>query len=161
MYKVLLHDFDLPVLHALNGLCGHSWIADRVISHLALDFKFSIPLCVFGALWFQPAADEKERSLNRQRLLVILLAVMLALIINRTISVLLPHRVRPMGTAGIGYHAPLFEKGFNYSDFERWSSLPSDQTTYFFAFTAGFWQFSRRLGVNQRGVPTPIGSLSY
>lgn len=147
MYKALLHYFDLPILHAINGLCGHSWIADRVISHLALDFKFSIPLCIVGALWFQPAKDDKEQLMNRQRLLVVILAALLALVINRTISVMFPYRVRPMETSGIGYHMPLFESGFNYSDFERWSSFPSDQTTYFFAFTAGFWYFSRKLGL--------------
>ncbi len=147
MYKTLLQAFDLPILHAINGLCGHSWIADRVISHLSLDFKFSVPLCVVGALWFQPGKDDKEQLANRQRLLVVILAALLALVINRTMSVMLPHRVRPMETPGIGYRMPLFESGFNYSDFEQWSSFPSDQTTYFFAFTAGFWYFSRRLGL--------------
>jgi undecaprenyl-diphosphatase len=79
-------------------------------------------------------------------LLVTILAVLLALIANRAISVLLPYRVRPMETPDIGYRLPLFEDGFNYSDFERWSSFPSDQATYFFAFATGFWLLSARWG---------------
>ena len=30
---------------------------------------------------------------------------------------------------------------------ELWSSFPSDQATYFFAFATGFWFFSARLGI--------------
>jgi hypothetical protein len=33
----------------------------------------------------------------------------------------------------------------NLADFELWSSFPSDQATYFFAFATGFWFFSVRL----------------
>jgi undecaprenyl-diphosphatase len=143
MYNYVLTYFDLPILHFINGYCGHSWIADRLISHLALDFKFAVPLCVFWALWFQPAEDQFAR---RKVLLVTILAVLLALVANRAISVVMPYRVRPMETPGIGYRLPLFEDGFNYSDFERWSSFPSDQATYFFAFAAGFWLLSTRLG---------------
>jgi len=144
MYSYVLTYFDLPILHFINGYCGTSWITDRLISHLALDFKWAVPLCVFWALWFQPAEDQFER---RKILLVTILAVLLALIANRTISVLFPYRVRPMETPGIGYRLPLFEDGFNYSDFERWSSFPSDQATYFFAFATGFWLLSAPLGI--------------
>ena len=156
MYSDLLKYFDLPILRAINGYCGQSWLLDRLISHLSLDFKFAVPLCVFWALWFQPADTDKQLVLRRQRLLVIIAAALLALLINRTISVLLPHRVRPMETPGIGYHTPLFEKGFNYADFELWSSFPSDQTTYFFAFAAGFWYFSARLGLVMTAYSTFI-----
>jgi len=144
MYAYLMTYFDVPILHAINGFCGHSWIADRLISHLALNFKWAIPLCVWWVLWFQPAADQLHR---RKVLVVLIVAVMLSLIVNRTISVLVPYRVRPMETAGIDYRLPLFEDGFKYADFEAWSSFPSDQATYFFAFATGFWFFSARLGL--------------
>jgi undecaprenyl-diphosphatase len=42
---------------------------------------------------------------------------------------------------------PLFEDNFNLADFELWSSFPSEQATYFFAFAIGFWFFSVRLGL--------------
>ncbi len=144
MYDHLLTYFDLPILHAINGYCGNSWILDRLISHLALDFKWAVPLTVFWVLWFQPAEDQLAR---RQRLLVIIAAVMLALVVNRTISVLMPFRARPMMTPDIGYHPPLFNEEFRFHDFEPWSSFPSDQATFFFAFVTGFWMFSARLGI--------------
>ena len=145
--------FDVPLLHAINGYCGISWIADRVISHLALNFKWAVPLTIWWVLWFQPA----ENQLHRRRvLLVVILAVMLALVVNRAISVAMPYRVRPMETPGIGYRLPLFEDGFRYADFEAWSSFPSDQATLFFAFATGFWFFSARLGLAMFAYSTMI-----
>ena len=144
MYDYLMSYFDLPILHAINGLCGHSWVLDRLVSHLALDFKWAIPLCIWWVLWFRPGEDQLER---RRILLVVIVAVLISLVVNRAISVSVPYRVRPMETAAIGYHVPLFESGFKYADFEAWSSFPSDQTTYFFAFATGFWLLSRRLSI--------------
>ncbi|HZP76076.1 MAG TPA: phosphatase PAP2 family protein [Pseudolabrys sp.] len=153
MYASLLNYFDLPILHAINGFCGESWIRDRLISHLALDFKWAVPLCLFWMLWFQPAEDQLAR---RQRLLVIIAAVLLSLVVNRTISVLMPFRVRPMETSDIGYHMPLFQDRFHFTDFEPWSSFPSDQATFFFAFAAGFWLLSRPLGIVMAAYSTLI-----
>jgi membrane-associated phospholipid phosphatase len=144
MYAYLLSHFDLPILHVINGFCGQSWIRDRLVSHLALNFKWAIPLCIWWVLWFRPSDDQLAR---RRILLVIIVSVLASLVINRAISVAMPYRVRPMETPDIGYHAPLFESGFRYPDFEAWSSFPSDQTTYFFAFAAGFWLLSTRLGI--------------
>jgi membrane-associated phospholipid phosphatase len=143
MYTFLLNHFDLPILHVINGLCGTNSVVDRLVSHLALDFKWAVPLCAFWVLWFQPAPDQAER---RKVLLIIIVAVLLSLVVNRLISVAMPYRVRPMETPDIGYRLPLFEHPFNLLDFEKWSSFPSDQTTYFFAFATGFCFFSAWLG---------------
>ena len=80
MYTFLLNHFDLPVLHIINGLCGNSSILDRLVSHLALDFKWAVPLCAFWVLWFQPHPNQVER---RKILLVMIIAVLLSLVINR------------------------------------------------------------------------------
>ncbi len=136
--------FDLPIVHAINGFCGQNWLADRLISHIALDFKFAVPLCIFWVMWIRPADDQLHR---RKVLMITIVAVLLSLAVNRSISVLLPYRIRPMETSDIGYHPPLFEQGFDLRDFELWSSFPSDKATYFFAFAAGFWLLSWRVGL--------------
>ena len=153
MYAFLLDHFDLPILHAINGLCGNNALLDRLVSHFALDFKWAVPLCVFWVLWFQKVEDEDRRH---KMLLVLIAAVLLSLVINRSISVLMPYRVRPMETDGIGYRLPLFDHPFNVLDFEKWSSFPSDQATYFFAFATGFWFFSARLGLAMFAYSTLI-----
>lgn len=153
MYSFILNYFDLPILHAINGFCGYYSLLDRFVSHLALDFKWAVPLVVFWVLWFQPAEDQLHR---RKVLIVIIMAVLLSLVVNRTLSVMMPYRVRPMETPGIGYHVPLFKQGFDVRDFELWSSFPSDQATYFFAFATGFWFFSVRLGLAMFAYSTLI-----
>ncbi len=153
MYAYLLSHFDLPILHAINGFCGNNPLMDRLISHLALDFKWAVPLCVFWVLWFQKSEDQTYRH---KVLAVMIVAVLLSLVVNRMISVAMPYRVRPMETPNIDYHAPIFESRLNLADFELWSSFPSDQATYFFAFAAGFWFFSARLGLAMAAYGTVI-----
>ena len=60
MYQYFLTYFDLPILHAINGFCGQSWLLDRLISHVALDFKWAIPLCIFWVLWFKAGEEHAE-----------------------------------------------------------------------------------------------------
>ena len=144
MYAYFLKYFDLPILHIINGLCGNNSLLDRFVSHLALDFKWAVPLCIFWVLWFQKAEDQDRR---RKILIVLVAAVLISLVVNRSISVLFPYRARPMETPDIGYRPPLFDHPFNLTDFELWSSFPSDQATFFFAFAAGFCFFSWRLGL--------------
>jgi hypothetical protein len=50
-------------------------------------------------------------------------AIVVSLFVARLFANLLPFRVRPMFTSGIGYRPPLFEMG---AYFENWSSFPSD-----------------------------------
>ncbi len=69
---------------------------------------------------------------------------MVALIINRTISTLLPYRLRPMFTPDIGIRHPLWEN--TVADYANWSSFPSDHAAYFFAMATCFWFVSKRLG---------------
>ncbi len=108
MYTFVLDYFDLPILHAINGSCGQNWLADRLISHIALDFKFAVPLCILWVMWIRPAEDQLHR---RRVLMITIVAVLLSVAVNRSISVLMPYRIRPMETSDIGYHPPLFEQG--------------------------------------------------
>jgi hypothetical protein len=71
MYAYALKYFDVPILPVINGFCGQSWLLDRIIGHLALEFKWAVPLCVVGVPWFQ----RSENQLVRRK---IILATMLA-----------------------------------------------------------------------------------
>lgn len=86
---------------------------------------------LFGLSWFQPGKDQLQR---REMLIAIILAVALALVANRTLSMALPFRTRPM--YAVGANTPTFEW---YADLENWSSFPSDNATYLFAIAAGLW----------------------
>ena len=90
-------------------------------------------------LWYWP---DKEMPRRRETILTMLLAVAVSLIINRTLSTLVPFRDRPMYS--IGANAVTFEL---HPDLEHWSSFPSDYATYLFAIAASLWLISRWWGL--------------
>jgi undecaprenyl-diphosphatase len=133
-----LTSFDVSLYRAVNSLCGASETLDRFVYHLAGPTGVLF-LGLFGLLWFRQDSDQLKR---RQGLVLVVPAVALALILNRTISTLLPFRVRPM--YALGANAPSYPWPF---DLENWSSFPSDNATYLFTITACLWTISRRSGL--------------
>ncbi|HLZ02853.1 MAG TPA: phosphatase PAP2 family protein [Bradyrhizobium sp.] len=145
-----LAGLDVSIFHALNDLCGASPTLDRIVVHMEV-LKGSIFMGIVGLLWYWP---DKEMPRRRQVIITIILAVAVALIANRVLSILLPYRERPM--YGIGANAPSFEW---HADLEHWSSFPSDNATYLFAIAAGFWLISRWCGL-LFGVFAALASLA-
>ena len=133
-----LEGLDVSLYRALNGFCGTSATLDRVVYHLAGPTGV-ILLGLFGLLWFRSDGDQIRR---RQALILVVPAVAIALVLNRTISTLLPFRVRPM--YALGAIAPSYPWSF---DLEHWSSFPSDNATYLFAIAACLFVVSRYAGV--------------
>ena len=149
-----LEALDVSLYRALNGLCGTSATLDRVVYHLAGPTGV-IFLGLFGLLWFRPDGDQIGR---RQALILVVPAVAIALVLNRTISTLLPFRVRPM--YALGAAAPSYPWSF---DLENWSSFPSDNATYLFAIAACLFVVSRYAGVvfGVFGVLVCIGRIYF
>lgn len=132
-----LAELDASLYRALNNFCGTSETLDRVVYHLA-GLTGVLFLGLFGLLWFRQDGDQARR---REALVLCVPAVAIALVLNRTISTLLPFRVRPM--YALGAHAPSYPWPF---DLENWSSFPSDNATYLFAIAACLWVISRPAG---------------
>jgi undecaprenyl-diphosphatase len=133
-----LAGLDVSIFRALNDFCGWSPALDRIVVHLEV-LKGSLFMGIVGVLWYWP---DREMPRRRETLLIMILAVALALVANRVISLLLPYRDRPMYS--IGANAPTFEW---HADLEHWSSFPSDNATYLFAIAASLWLISRRWGL--------------
>ena len=137
-----LSSIDLLLFHAINGLCGQNLMIDHVAGRIEnLQLKGLVFIATFGALWFR---HTKTQIRDRETLILLLIAIVLSLVVARVFANLLPFRVRPMFTSGIGYHAPLFETN---AYFENWSSFPSDTAAIVFAMTTGFWLLSRWWGL--------------
>jgi undecaprenyl-diphosphatase len=134
----LLAGLDVSIFRALNDFCGFSPTLDRIVVHLEV-LKGSLFMGIVGVLWYWP---DKEMPRRRETILITILAVAVALVVNRTLSTLLPYRERPM--YAIGARAPSFEW---HADLEHWSSFPSDNATYLFAIAAGLWLISWRWGL--------------
>lgn len=133
-----LVELDTAIYHAFNDICGWNPTLDRAVVHLEV-LKGSLFMGIFGYLWFKQDADQLRR---RETLLAIVLATAVALALNRTVSMLVPFRVRPMFS--IGANAPTFDW---HADLEHWSSFPSDNATYLFAIATGLWLVSRSWGL--------------
>jgi undecaprenyl-diphosphatase len=131
-------ELDVSIYRALNAFCGWSPALDRAALHFP-GFAGVLFMGIFGLLWFRPGTNQFRR---RETLVLIIPAVALGLILNRTISTLLPFRVRPM--YAIGANAPSHSWTF---DLENWSSFPSDNATYLFVITACLWSISRPFGI--------------
>jgi undecaprenyl-diphosphatase len=133
-----LAGLDVSIFRTLNDFCGSNGTLDRLAVHLEV-IRSSLFMGILGWLWYWPG---KEMPRRRETLITMLLAVVLALAINRGLSTLLPFRDRPM--YGIGANAPTFEWR---ADLEHWSSFPSDTATYLFAVATSFWLISRWWGL--------------
>jgi undecaprenyl-diphosphatase len=96
----LFMELDVLIYRVLNAFCGRSPALDRVVFHFP-GFAGVLFMGIFGLLWFRPDIDQFRR---RETLVMVIPAVALGLILNRTISTLLPFRVRPM--YAIGANAP-------------------------------------------------------
>jgi membrane-associated phospholipid phosphatase len=133
-----LAGLDVSIFRALNDFCGWNPTFDRIVVHLEV-IRGSLFMGIVGGLWYWP---DKEMPRRRETLLTMILAVAVALVVNRVISLLLPFRDRPMYS--LGANAPSFEW---HADLEHWSSFPSDNATYLFAIAAGLWLISRPWGL--------------
>jgi undecaprenyl-diphosphatase len=142
MFISLLRNIDLTLFHIINGFCGRSAVLDQLVSLLeSLHLKGLAFMSTFGLFWFQ-----RSKTLVRQRetLILLLLAVILAVVVARSFADLLPFRTRPMYASGIGFRAPSSESDAVLVD---WSSFPSDNAAVLFAMTTGFWLVSRWAGI--------------
>jgi undecaprenyl-diphosphatase len=133
-----LESLDVSIYRALNAICGTSETLDRIVYHAAGPTGV-VFLGLFGLLWFRSQGDQIRR---RQALILIVPAVAIGLLVNRTISAVLPFRVRPM--YALGTNTPTHQWVF---DLENWSSFPSDNATYLFAIAACLFVVSRSAGL--------------
>lgn len=138
----MLTGLDLHLFHMVNYWCGN-WTLDRIVAYEQRNQLANGGLMLAAYWWFWFAGTEPRRAANRRRVIEALLGVVLALIIARTLALVLPFRVRPMYVAGIGYHRPSLAFHMNL---ENWSSFPSDTAALFFALSFGLYRLSRRTG---------------
>jgi len=138
----LFSELDLWLFQAVNGFAARSAVFDKLVGGLDMTSLKSLAIfTVFGVLWNVPSKDLRRQ---REVLLVLFAAVAVALVVNRSLSFLLPFRARPMVTPGIGYVPPA---GEHHVDLEHWSSFPSDNATLLFAVATCFWFVSRAWGL--------------
>jgi undecaprenyl-diphosphatase len=135
-------ELNLSVFHAINGLAARNLSLDRLIGHLEeTGLKGIIIMGTFGVLWFGLGSDQARR---REGLVAMILAMALSILLIRVIALVTPFQIRPMYATDIGFRTPL--SGIGTSNFEAWSSFPSDVAGMMFSFATGFWFASKLWG---------------
>ena len=139
-----LKSLDLFILHALNSLCGVNWFLDRAVVMLEWNnlIKQGPFVIIFWILWF----TSKNQDQNREKLILALFAVFIALIANRIFSEIMPFRARPIFNPEIGIRPPLFKDPIGPA-LNNFSSFPSDHAALLFAMAAGLGFVSRFIGI--------------
>lgn len=137
----MLEQYDLYLFHLVNRWCGH-WFLDSVVNVEESLFLVNggVVMAAYWWLWFERRGDKG----NEQRRILILMAIssFIALFLARGLADMLPFRPRPM-FAGIPYNQPSMHI---FSNYENWSSFPSDHAAMYFALSFGVFLLWRSLG---------------
>lgn len=138
----MVEHLDIYLFHLINGLSGH-WFVDSVVN-IEENFPLAegaLVMATYTWLWFEGFGA--RRTAQRETIIAMLLSSFLALIVARSLADMLPFRSRPIYTAGVNFHAPSFHIA---SNFESWSSFPSDHAAMFFALALGIFFLWREMG---------------
>ncbi|HEX4270443.1 MAG TPA: phosphatase PAP2 family protein [Rhizomicrobium sp.] len=137
----MLQQYDLYLFHLVNRWCGH-WFLDSIVNVEEGLFLVNggVMMAAYWWLWFERRGSKSER----QRGILILMAIssFIALFLARGLADILPFRPRPM-FAGIPYNQPSMHI---FSNYENWSSFPSDHAAMYFALSFGVFLLWRSLG---------------
>ena len=165
-----LNHLNEQVLQRLNGMSGHSWLFDNVVSLTQENdlVKAGLIGCCFFAAWFSGKTNEDTR-VRRKVLLTTVIAAVCVLAVTKTLShaIFLPRpaietqkiyhlsgdelvemkrtqmRV-PLDESSQKDHRDLISGDVNTNDLE---SFPSDHAGFFLAISLGIWLASRRIGL--------------
>lgn len=141
-----MNNFDLAIIHTVNGFARHSSLFDAIVHGFTNNYLLkSLPLlAMVYFLWFSVSPDAQVTFLRRSRLLVALFAATLGPLLAKLFSNTLPFRHRPMHEEALHFNIPLH---MNQEVDIGWSSFPSDTTALLFPLATGIFLLNRRLGI--------------
>ncbi|HET9113594.1 MAG TPA: phosphatase PAP2 family protein [Burkholderiales bacterium] len=131
---------DDQILIWINQYMARWPLLDKTIAWLlnANIIKF-VPMLAAGCwLWFEKSL---KQAINRRILLESLLASIAALVIGRTLALMLPFRDRPFVRPELHFVTTL------QPILRTWSSFPSDHAVLAFALAASLFRVSPKVGI--------------
>ena len=137
----MLQQYDLYLFHLVNRWCGH-WLLDSIVNVEESLFLVNggVVIAAYWWLWFERRGSKSEGQ--RRTLILMVISSFIALFLARGLADVLPFRPRPM-FAGIPYNQPSMHI---FSNYENWSSFPSDHAAMYFALSFGVFLLWRSLG---------------
>jgi undecaprenyl-diphosphatase len=135
-----MNPFDLSILSFLNQFAQRSSRLDECVAFLS-DSNLLKGGVIVGMMWWVWFGNEDVRR-KREVLLATLIASIPALIIAKTLT-LVAFRVRPLNEPRLTLRVP---HTVTQTDWQQFSSFPSDHAVLFFAMAVGILIASRRAG---------------
>lgn len=138
----MVNPFDAGIVSYLNHFARRSWAVDTLFvlsSSYLLRVAGIVPL--YWWAWFRQGEGKTEK---RDILVFGMIASLVALLVSRVLSHVLPFRPRPMHNPELHFQTPY---GQSSDILLTWSSFPSDHAAVYFALAVCLYFVSRRLGI--------------
>jgi hypothetical protein len=139
-----MNAFDFSILSFLNQFVGKCRFLDSEMVHISNDgFLMAGPIvaCCCWA-WFKHGEEADQRNFQtRQSIFSAIMVCFMAILLSRLIVMMFAFRLRPLSDPTNGLQFPP-----GTSNWEHWSSFPSDHAIMFFTLTTCLFFASRLLG---------------
>jgi undecaprenyl-diphosphatase len=139
---MFMNPIDSTVIHFFNGFAHRSFVFDSLVVRISNSnlVKGGIMMALFWWAWFRP---DSASSKKREMLVTGPVAAAFAMIVARTLPLVLPFRVRPMHNPLLNFQLPY---AMDPSTLISWSSFPSDHAVLYFCLAITIWYASKPLG---------------
>jgi undecaprenyl-diphosphatase len=140
-----MEELERSILEWVTAGAGRWPLFDRAVGVVAFNdlLKGAVPAAAVWWAWFRPGMGGEGRE-RRSRLLMGMVATVVALGINRLVATLLPFRPRPLAVTELPF--PL-ELERTHARLAELSAFPSDHAVMFAGLAAAVWGASRWGGV--------------
>jgi undecaprenyl-diphosphatase len=138
-----MNHFDIEIISIINQFAQFSWLLDSTIKFISGNYliKGGVLLTIFWWGWFRINKNKPSVQLH---LLATLFSCVMALVLARSLTLLLPFRLRPLHEKSLDFILPYTMKP---TALEGWSSFPSDHAVLFYALSTGFFYISKKVGI--------------
>ncbi|MBI3784553.1 MAG: phosphatase PAP2 family protein [Deltaproteobacteria bacterium] len=133
-----INGFDLAILKFLNHLSDRSGPVDQLMILFAQAdlLKGGVILTLLWWVWFR---EGKDKGRDQSVVLATIIGAIVAVLLARSLAVILPFRLRPVLYFRNPGDPPL-------DLLKEWSSFPSDHASLYFALATGIFMAARQLG---------------
>jgi len=138
-----MNAFDSSILSCINRFVGQHPAFDKVVVYLGTNcfLRGGIIAALCWWAWFMHGEDRDKSKAARETIISAMLAAFVSILFVRLLDLALPFRTRPVCDPANGWHFPS-----GATDWQNWSSFPSDHAIMFFALTTCLFFISRALG---------------
>jgi undecaprenyl-diphosphatase len=139
-----MNGFDSSVLSFFNRFVGKYPAFDDAVVYLTHDgfMRAGLIVALCWWAWFKDGEDKDTKNdATRQAIISAVLACLASILIARLAVLPFPFRIRPISDPTNGLHFPPGQ-----TDWQNWSSFPSDHAIMFFTLTMCLFSISHVMG---------------